>query len=298
MAANAGKNYITPAVSWNIGERLEAQDPRNVAMINAQAQERSAYQATQAQREAAKLQADTARRQAELQHAAAMAPLEFEKQKYNTMLSMLFGGAPGGAGGINPADPGQTGKAYLRFPSGPFSGQLAAPSNVPGSVLNDPRVSIQPVGGGGFGGGFGGFFGGGQGGGNFGVDRTLPEFSADPFSRSNQKLAETSAQAAGNRQLATQQRQITENAAARGYSGSSPQVMAMQQNANQAARANMLSQRRDIGQQFGMGRAQLEQQRQGLLAQRRTDIDRAEAAKMSAQFGPQAQLYGQLLGKL
>ena len=282
MAANATSSYVPGAVAWNIGERLNAQDPRQVANIQAGAQTYAADLAAKQQREAAALQAETTRRNAELQYNASIFPEQQRMQRFNTLLGGLFGG--GGA-------------TSFGNPGGGYTGPGAQLAMYPGG-LRPPAAGGGGGGGGGFSGMFGGFgFGGGQPF-DFDVDRTLPQFNENPFSQSNQLHAIQGMKASSDRQLGTEQRTIAENAAARGFGASSPQVQAMQSQARQANSANQMSQERGVTEQYGMGRAQQEQQQQSLLAQRRSDIDKARAAAYAGQAGQKASLFNSLLGAI
>ena len=239
--------------------------PTGAAEASAAGQAGVAEINARAQREAARMGSETARRQAELQYNASIFPEQQKQQRFNTLSSMLFGGGmPGGgrgaAGGMNSF-------------GAPGGGRVGIPT---------------PVGGGGLFGG-GSLFGGGgpQGvapGGE--VDRTLPTFSSDPFSRSrlNQEIQSSGAQNA--RQMATEARNIEESGARSGYAAGSGQTLARQDAARQRGLSGGMTDVRNLRNQFATGGAGLEMGRQGLLEQSRRGIGKEDVARRTVSFGP------------
>ena len=282
-AAAANTNYVSPAVAWNIGERLEAQDPRAPARIAANAQTAAAYSAAEAQKEIARLNNAQAARQAQLQYDASTLGERNKQARFNTILSQLFGGGGGGfgaTGGGRVSIPGGEMQNFINFPGK----GLVAPPSIPGSLMAPP--------GGGGGGGFGGFgnlFGGGGGGdiGSQGADETLPSFGADAFSRNRERQASNMSSASSARQLGTEQRNIAQQGAARGYGANAPQTMAMQSLANQRSRAGNLAQQQNIRQQYGQGRLGQEMGQQGLLTQARLGFGENRAKMATARAAAQ-----------
>ena len=184
--------------------------------------------------------------------------------------------------------PGAGGMNFLNVPGA----GLAAPPSIPGSLFGSPP---------GLGGGGGFFGGGGPGGGQQPgglTDTTLPEFSENPFSRSQQGRAINAARASSQRQLGTEMRNISESGAGRGFAAGSPQTLARQDLARQRSMAGSDADRRGIQDRYAAGRSSIEQQRQALLAQRRTDIGKEDVSRRTAHFGPQSQLYSALLGAI
>ena len=253
----------------------------------------SAKLSTEAQERASRAQQAGETERARIGAEAATAGERGKQRRFEQIFGILGGGGPGG-GGLGP----DTGGPLQRFFNIPGKGAVAPPG-VPGSMF-------APGGAGGGGGGPGGFFGGG--GGLFGsppgqtaggiTDTTLPSFGEDPFSLSQMGRSISGARAGGARQLGTELRNIEESGAGRGFAAGSPQTLARQDLARQRSMAGADTEQRGIEERYGMGRSQLEQQRQALLAQRRTDIGKEDVARRTAHFGPQSQLFSALMGAI